>query len=72
MDYLEKHLNEVCKLNDAGMNVTGYFAWSLMDNFEWSYGYTKRFGIIYVDYSSQKRYVITSYSIHYTKLYEVS
>jgi beta-glucosidase len=39
----------------AGVNVHGYFAWSLLDNFEWEHGYDKRFGIVYVDYASQRR-----------------
>jgi beta-glucosidase len=40
---------------DKGVPISGYFAWSLIDNFEWAYGYAKRFGIIYVDYQTQKR-----------------
>jgi beta-glucosidase len=40
---------------DNGVPISGYFAWSLIDNFEWAYGYAKRFGIIYVDYQTQKR-----------------
>ncbi len=43
------------------MNITGYYAWSFMDNFEWSYGYEKRFGLIYVDYQTQKRYPKNSF-----------
>ena len=39
----------------AGMRIDGYFAWSLMDNFEWAEGYAKRFGIVYVDYATQQR-----------------
>jgi beta-glucosidase len=38
-----------------GADVRGYFAWSLMDNFEWAYGYDKRFGIVRVDYETQER-----------------
>ena len=40
---------------EAGVPLEGYFIWSLMDNFEWSHGYTKRFGIVYVDYATQQR-----------------
>ncbi|MFW8746197.1 family 1 glycosylhydrolase, partial [Mesorhizobium japonicum] len=40
---------------DRGADLRGYFVWSLMDNFEWSFGYSKRFGIVYVDYESQTR-----------------
>jgi len=38
-----------------GVPIRGYFAWSFMDNFEWAYGYEKRFGLIHVDYKTQKR-----------------
>ena len=40
---------------DQGVDVRGYFLWSLMDNFEWNSGYAKRFGIVYVDYATQQR-----------------
>jgi beta-glucosidase len=53
--YLRGHLLSVFKAIAAGVPVKGYFAWSLMDNFEWSFGYSKRFGLIYVDYKTQKR-----------------
>jgi beta-glucosidase len=41
----------------AGVDVRGYFVWSLLDNFEWAHGYTKRFGITYVDYPTQRRVI---------------
>ena len=40
---------------DRGADVRGYFAWSLLDNFEWDAGYSKRFGIVHVDYATQRR-----------------
>jgi len=55
ISYLDKHLNAILDSIDQGVNVGGYFQWSLLDNFEWSLGFQKRFGIIYVDYVSQKR-----------------
>jgi beta-glucosidase len=53
--YLTTHLQAVADAMEAGVNITGYFVWSLLDNFEWALGYEKRFGIIYVDYDTQKR-----------------
>ncbi|MBE3089253.1 MAG: family 1 glycosylhydrolase, partial [Actinobacteria bacterium] len=55
IDYLREHLIKVAELNEKGADIRGYYAWSLMDNLEWAYGYEKRFGIIYVDYETQKR-----------------
>ena len=43
-----------------GVDIKGYFAWSLMDNFEWAEGYLKRFGIVYVDYETQERTIKAS------------
>ena len=54
-DYLARHLNAVQQARQAGVPVQGYFAWSLLDNFEWSEGYLRRFGIAYVDFDTQKR-----------------
>lgn len=55
IDYLREHLAAVGRAIAAGADVRGYFIWSLLDNFEWSYGYSKRFGIIHVDYETQRR-----------------
>ncbi|WP_028811581.1 GH1 family beta-glucosidase [Streptomyces flavidovirens] len=53
--YLHGHLAAVRRAMLDGADVRGYFLWSLMDNFEWSYGYSKRFGAVYVDYETQRR-----------------
>ena len=53
--YLASHIAAVASARQAGADVRGYFAWSLMDNFEWSYGYDKRFGLVHVDYDTQVR-----------------
>jgi len=55
LSYLQRHLGAVDQAIRQGVDVRGYFAWSLLDNFEWSYGYERRFGIVHVDYSTQKR-----------------
>ncbi|SCG72941.1 GH1 family beta-glucosidase [Micromonospora inositola] len=53
--YLAEHLRAVARARLTGADVRGYFAWSLLDNFEWAYGYDKRFGIVRVDYDTQRR-----------------
>lgn len=58
--YLHGHLDAVQRAVADGADVRGYFLWSLMDNFEWAYGYSKRFGAVYVDYASQRRIPKTS------------
>ncbi|HSG66821.1 MAG TPA: family 1 glycosylhydrolase, partial [Gammaproteobacteria bacterium] len=55
VDYLLAHLAAVRDAIAGGADVRGYYAWSLMDNFEWSEGYSKRFGLVHVDYATQKR-----------------
>ena len=56
IDYIKKHLQYALKAVEAGVNVKGYFVWSLMDMFSWTNGYNKRYGLFYVDYETQKRY----------------
>ncbi|MFE4258810.1 GH1 family beta-glucosidase [Streptomyces sp. NPDC056883] len=53
--YVHAHLDAVHRAIGAGTDVRGYFLWSLLDNFEWSYGYAKRFGAVHVDYDTLKR-----------------
>ena len=53
--FLQWHLAAILDAIDAGVPVSGYFYWSLMDNFEWAWGYEKRFGIVRVDYDTQER-----------------
>ncbi|MEU1409000.1 GH1 family beta-glucosidase [Streptomyces sp. NPDC005728] len=54
-DYLEQHLAACASAARKGAPLAGYFAWSLLDNFEWAYGYAKRFGLVHVDYRTQVR-----------------
>lgn len=53
--YLRNYLGQLQRAISEGVPVKGYFVWSLLDNFEWADGYSKRFGIVYVDYATQKR-----------------
>lgn len=55
IDYLRTHLEACLAALEQGVPLAGYFAWSLLDNFEWAFGYTKRFGITWVDYATQER-----------------
>lgn len=54
-EYLKSHLAAILDAVDQGVPVAGYFYWSLMDNFEWAWGYAKRFGLVWVDYKTQSR-----------------
>ncbi len=60
IDYVQRHLASLARARTAGVDVRGYFYWSLMDNYEWDSGYAKRFGLIHVDYPSQTRTVKAS------------
>jgi beta-glucosidase len=55
IDYLRSHLVATRNAIVAGVNVEGYHVWSLLDNFEWAQGYTQRWGLVYVDFTSQRR-----------------
>jgi len=57
IDFLEQYLGQVLRAKREGVNVNGYFVWSLTDNFEWAEGYRPRFGLIYVDFSTQDRII---------------
>ena len=58
--YLRAHFTEAAKAIAAGVPLRGYFVWSLTDNFEWAHGYSKRFGLAYVDFRKQRRVLKTS------------
>jgi beta-glucosidase len=55
VDYLRKHIRAIHAALQSGVDLRGYFVWSLLDNLEWSLGYSKRFGIVHVDFANQKR-----------------
>ncbi|MFJ6512964.1 GH1 family beta-glucosidase [Streptomyces sp. NPDC091406] len=65
--YLEEHLAACARAAAKGAPLAGYFAWSLLDNFEWAYGYDKRFGLVHVDYATQRRTVKSS-GLRYAEL----
>ena len=62
--FLEGYLGAMHEAIGAGANVQGYFIWSLLDNFEWAFGYAKRFGIVYIDYATLKRLPKTSFEYY--------
>ena len=55
ISYLDGHVRAVHKAMEAGVDVRGYFVWSLMDNFEWTEGFHQRFGLVHVDFTTQHR-----------------
>ena len=58
--YYELHVDACRTAIERGLNLKGYFAWSLLDNFEWAFGFSRRFGLVYVDYATQQRIVKAS------------
>jgi beta-glucosidase len=61
IDYLRDHLAAARHALAAGVRLRGYFVWSLLDNFEWAEGYSRRFGVVYVDFKTLKRTPKASY-----------
>jgi len=57
IDFLYRYIREFKRAAKDGVDVKGYFYWSLMDNFEWAGGYNERFGLVHVDFNSQKRII---------------
>ncbi len=57
VDYLRRHIQTVAEVMRQGVPIKGYVVWSFLDNYEWSEGYRKRFGLVYVDYPTQKRII---------------
>jgi beta-glucosidase len=55
IDFVRRYLREIQRAIDEGIPVAGYFYWSILDNFEWAEGYKDRFGLVHVDYQTQKR-----------------
>jgi beta-glucosidase len=60
IDYYQQYLLAMLRAKKEGVNIKGYFAWTLMDNFEWSHGYNARFGLIHVDFETQLRTIKSS------------
>ncbi len=57
IEFLKQYMSQVLRAKNQGVNVSGYFVWSFTDNFEWAEGYRPRFGLVYVDFMSQKRII---------------
>ena len=60
VQYLQDHISQVLQAKKEAVNVTGYFVWTLMDNFEWAEGYHPRFGLVHIDFATQKRIIKNS------------
>jgi beta-glucosidase len=71
VEYLKEHFAAARRAISEGVPLRGYFAWSLMDNFEWALGYDKRFGIVYVDYQTQQR-VLKDSALYYQQVIQAN
>lgn len=69
IDYLRQHLDQLENaIFEDNINIRGYFAWSLMDNFEWGDGYSVRFGLVYIDYQNNQTRILKDSSKWYANL----
>jgi len=68
IEYFKRHLAAIYQAKADGVNIQGYFAWSFIDNFEWAFGYTKRFGIVFCDYEDEQRRVIKDSGHFYSNI----
>mgnify|MGYP002409422104 FL=1 len=66
VDYLRRHFATASQSLEAGVPLKGFYVWSLLDNFEWAFGYERRFGLIYVDFETQER-IMKSSALWYQK-----
>ena len=57
IDFVDQHMEKVLRARAEGVDVQGYFIWSLQDQFSWANGYNKRYGLFYIDFDTQKRYI---------------
>lgn len=69
INYLKEHIKQAYRAIKDGVDLKGYYIWTLIDNFEWAFGYSKRFGIVYVDYDTQKR-ILKDSAYFYKKVIE--
>ncbi len=69
VEFLQNHTHEMLKAKNDGVDLFGYLCWSFMDNFEWCSGYTPRFGLVYIDYSNQKR-ILKDSALEFKKIIE--
>ena len=57
IDFVDQHMEKVLQARAEGVDVQGYFIWSLQDQFSWANGYNKRYGLFYINFDTQKRYI---------------
>jgi len=68
IEYFKRHLAAIYQARKEGVNIQGYFAWSFIDNFEWAFGYTKRFGLVFCDYEDEQRRVVKDSGHFYSNI----